>query len=159
MKRTVYIETTVVSYVTARHSADPVILGHQEATHELWPRLLNDYRTYVSALVIQEAGRGNPEQAQRRLDELAPFPVLQATDEARALAAAIMAGGGIPPEYPEDAGHVAVAAINGIEVVLTWNFAHLNNPFTRLKIREIVQAAGYACPEICSPDELLESER
>lgn len=159
MKRTVYVETTVVSYLTARPSSDPLIAAHQQATRALWPRLLSGFETYVSDLVLQEAGRGNPEQAQERLDALEPFPALDATDEAKALAARILAGGGIPPEYPEDAGHVAIAAINGIEVILTWNFAHLNNPFTRMKIRQIVQGAGHACPEICSPEELLEAEQ
>jgi predicted nucleic acid-binding protein len=159
MKRTVYIETTVVSYLTAMPSSDPLIAGHQKSTRDLWPLLLADYETYVSDLVLQEAGRGNPEQARERLNALEPFHALDATEEARALAARIIADGGIPLEYPEDAGHVAIAALNGIEVVLTWNFAHLNNPFTRMKIRKIVEHAGYACPEICSPDELLEADR
>jgi len=67
--------------------------------------------------------------------------------------------GGIPAEYPEDAPHIAVAAVNGIEVVITWNFAHLNNPFTRMMVRRIVEAVGYECPEICSPEELLEVDK
>ena len=159
MKRTVYIETSVVSYLRARPSNAPLIAGHQQTTRDLWPQLLADYETYVSVLVLQEAGRGNVEQARERLSALKPFPALDATDEAQALAAQIIAGGGIPAEYPEDAGHVAIAAVNGIEVILTWNFGHLNNPFTRMRIREIVQGAGYACPEICSPEELLEANR
>jgi len=159
MKQTVYIETTVVSYLTARPSSDPAIAEHQRLTRALWPRLLSDYDTYVSVLVLQEAGRGNPEQAQQRLEAIHPMIPLDATDEVLALAAQIIAGGGIPAEYPEDAGHVAVAAVNGIEVILTWNFAHLNNPFTRMRIRKIVEEAGYACPEICSPEELLEEDR
>ena len=72
------------------------------------------------------------------------------------LAEKIIAGRGIPAEYPEDALHIAVAAVNGIEVLITWNFAHLNNPFTRRAIRRIVEEEGYVCPEICSPEELLE---
>ena len=69
-----------------------------------------------------------------------------------------MEGRGIPSEYPEDALHIAVAAINGIEVVVTWNFAHLSNPFTRMMIRQIVENEGHVCPEICSPEELLENK-
>jgi hypothetical protein len=72
------------------------------------------------------------------------------------LAEKIIAGRGIPEEYPEDALHIAVAAVNGMEVVITWNFAHLNNPFTRMMVRQTVENAGYGCPEICSPEELLE---
>jgi predicted nucleic acid-binding protein len=83
--------------------------------------------------------------------------MLDIDEEARVLAETIIAGKAIPEEYPEDALHVAVAAVNGIQVLVTWNFTHLNNPFTRMMVRQVVQNAGYECPEICSPDELLES--
>jgi predicted nucleic acid-binding protein len=159
MKKRVYVETTVVSYLTARPSRDVMIAGHQEATRDLWPKLASDFETYVSALVHDEAGHGDPEQARKRLEAIAPFPMVEIDDEARALAEEIIDGRAIPEEYPEDALHVAVAAVNGMDVLVTWNFTHLNNPFTRMMIRQAVENAGYECPEICSPDELLESDR
>jgi len=82
--------------------------------------------------------------------------MLDIEEEARFLAEKTITGRGIPAEYPEDALHIAVAAVNGIEVLITWNFAHMNNPFTRRAIRRIVEEEGYVCPEICSPEELLE---
>jgi hypothetical protein len=82
--------------------------------------------------------------------------MLDIDEEVRALAGNIITGSGIPSNYPEDALHIAVAAVNNIDVIITWNFAHLNNPFTRKAIRQIVEGEGYLCPEICSPDELLE---
>ena len=85
--------------------------------------------------------------------------MLDIVEEARALAQEIIAGKAIPPEYPVDALHIAVAAVNGIHILLTWNFAHMNNPFTRMMVRQVVQNAGYECPEICSRDELLESNQ
>jgi predicted nucleic acid-binding protein len=159
MKKHVYIETTVVSYLIAKPSRDIMIAGHQEVTRELWPKLSSSYETYISALVFEEAGRGDPDQARMRLTAIAGFSMLDIDDEARSLAEKIIAEKGIPAEYPEDALHIAVAAANGIEVIITWNFAHLNNPFTRKKIRKIVEAEGYSCPEICSPEELLEVEK
>lgn len=84
------------------------------------------------------------------------FPRLDVDDEARVLAEKIILRKAIPGEYPEDALHIAVAAVNGMEVILTWNFAHLNNPFTRRMVRQVVEGEGYECPEICSPEELLE---
>ena len=158
MKRTLYIETTVVSYFTARPSRDLLVAGHQEATRELWPSLATVYDTYVSALVYEEAARGDAEQAARRLAAIKPFRMLDVDEDARTLAERIVAGKGVPREYPEDALHIAVAAVNGIAAVVTWNFAHLSNPFTRMMVRQIVENEGYACPEICSPEELLESE-
>jgi predicted nucleic acid-binding protein len=156
MKKRVYVETTVVSYLTARPSRDIIVAGHQEATRDLWPRLVDKHETYISAMVYEEAAKGDTEQARVRLEAIEPFPMLDIDDEARALAEKIVAGRGIPAEHPEDALHIAVAAVNGIEVVITWNFAHLNNPFTRRVVRQIVEKEGYVCPEICSPEELLE---
>jgi predicted nucleic acid-binding protein len=157
MKRKLYIETTVVSYLAARPSRDLLVAGHQEATRELWPSLTTDYDTYVSALVYEEVARGDVEQASRRLAAIEPFRMLDIDEDARILAERIVAGRGVPQEYPEDALHIAIAAVNGIDVVVTWNFAHLSNPFTRMTVRQIVQHEGYVCPEICSPEELLES--
>jgi len=156
MKKRLYIETTVVSYLTAKPSRDIMVAGHQEATRELWPELSAKYETYISALVFEEVRKGDPDQAQMRIEAIEPFPMLDIDDEARTLAQKIITGKGIPVEYPEDALHIAVAAVNGIEVVITWNFAHLNNPFTRKMVRQIIEGEGYGCPEICSPEELLE---
>lgn len=159
MKKQIYIETTVVSYFTAHPSRDIMIAGHQEATRRLWPELKEKYETYVSALVYDEAGKGDPEQAKKRLKAIEPFSMLDIDDDAKALAQRIVFKGGISEKYPEDALHIAVAAVNGIEAIVTWNFAHMNNPFTRGAVRRIVENEGYACPEICSPEELWEADK
>lgn len=125
----------------------------------MWPQLVSSYETYISALVYEESRKGDPEQAARRLDAIKSFRMLDIVDEARILAGKIIGGGGIPEEYPEDALHVAVAAVNGMDVIVTWNFAHLNNPFTRMMIRQIIENEGYRSPEICSPEELLEVDK
>ena len=88
-----------------------------------------------------------------------PFRMLDIDDGARILGEKIVAGRGIPEEHPEDALHIAVAAVNGMDVLVTWNFADLNNPFTRVMIRQIIENEGFLCPEICSPEELLEIDR
>jgi len=159
MDKRIYIETSVVSYFTARPSRDLVVAGHQEATRTLWPLLMQQATACVSALVHQEASQGDAEQAAKRLEVIDGFPMLDVTPEAEALSDKLLAAGAIPQEYPEDALHIAVAAVNGVDVLLTWNFAHLNNPNTRRLARRVVENAGYVCPEICSPDELLESDR
>jgi predicted nucleic acid-binding protein len=159
MKKRVYIETTVVSYFTARPSRDIIVAGHQETTRDLWPDLAAKYETYISALVYQEAGKSDPDQARMRLAAVESFPMLEINEEAKFLADRIITDRGIPAEYPEDALHIAVAAVNGMDVLATWNFAHLNNPFTRRAVRRIVEHEGYLCPEICSPQELLEVDQ
>lgn len=155
--RSVYVETTVVSYYTARPSRDVIIAGRQESTRALWPRLISDYISFVSILVRREASQGDEKQAVLRLQAVEAFSVLALDEAAKILAAGIIEAGGIPAEFQEDAFHIAIASVNGMDVLVTWNFAHLNNPFTRMKVRQIVENAGYQCPEICSPDELLEA--
>jgi predicted nucleic acid-binding protein len=136
-----------------------MVAGHQQATRELWPKFGAEYEAYVSALVYEEAARGDPDQAQLRLAAMKAFPMLDIDEDARALAEKIISGRGIPAEYPEDALHIAVAAVNGMDVLVTWNFAHINNPFTRIMVRKTVENEGYSCPEICSPEELLEGDK
>lgn len=109
--------------------------------------------------MYDEARKGDVNQSQARLEAIKPFRMLDIDDEARNLAEMIIDGKAIPAEYPEDALHVGVASVNGMDAVLTWNSAHLNSPFTRLPVREIIESGGYACPEICSPLELLEIDR
>ena len=77
------------------------------------------------------------------------------TPEAERLAQSLIDGRGIPAEYPEDALHIAVAAIAGMDFIVTWNFSHINNPFTKMMIRQAVENEGYECPEVVSPDAFL----
>lgn len=158
MRKRVYIETTVVSYYCSKLSKSLLVSAQQKATRLLWPRLTLDFKGYVSALVFDEASKGNKHQAAARLRAIAHFEMLEVEDEAQVLALHILEDRAMPREYPEDALHIAVCAVNGMDLLLTWNFAHLNNPFTRLRIRRSVEARGFECPEICSPNELLELE-
>jgi hypothetical protein len=159
MKQKLYIETSVVSYLAARPSRDLLIAARQEATAEFWSKLHSSgFTGYVSTLVHQEAQQGDPEQAQKRTGTISSLIVLDIDKEAQALAEKILAAGAVPSEYPDDALHMAVAAVNGMDVLITWNFAHLNNPIARINIRRIVEDNSYQCPEVCSPEELLEIE-
>lgn len=108
--------------------------------------------------MVEEAEKGHPEAAASRLKEIERIPLLEITNEAEELASALIAGSAIPESEPEDAPHLGIAASNGMDIVVTWNFKHLNNPFTRLLVRQVIENAGYTCPEICSPEELLEGE-
>lgn len=159
MNKRIYIETTVVSYLTAKPSRDILVAGHQDATRELWFSLSSKYEAYISALVFEEVGRGDQDQARMRREAIKSFAMLDVDDEARLLAEKIILRKAVPAEHPEDALHIAIAAVNGMDVILTWNFAHLNNPFTRKLVRQAIEGEGYECPEICSPEELLEADK
>jgi len=158
MKETVYIETSVVSYFTSKPCRDLVIAGRQEITREKWPKILEFFEVYISALVLQEAEQGDTEAAQKRLNVMTSLPVLAITGEVEKLASILISEGPIPDKNPEDALHIAIATVNGIDYLLTWNFAHINNAQMKSKITSIVEKHGYRCPIICSPEELLGEE-
>ncbi len=60
--------------------------------------------------------------------------------------------------FPEDALHIAVAAVNNVDFIVTWNFKHINNPALKRYIGNVVLGMGYGMPEICSPEELEEAD-
>jgi predicted nucleic acid-binding protein len=153
MKTSLYIETSVVSYFTARLSKNLVIAGHQAATADFWERL-PQYEVYISELVLQEAGAGDAGAARARLDAIKDFAQLVIDGDCKTLARTLIDQGAIPAQYPEDALHIAVASIHGIDLLVTWNFKHMNNSTLRGKIRSTIIDAGWSCPDICSPEEV-----
>ena len=155
MGATVYIEISIVSYLTARPSRDLVIAARQEITYEIWPRLSEQFERFISALVIQEASRGDEEAAAKRLGAISEMPVLGISQEAHDVAQALLSQGAIPAGSEEDALHIAIACVNGMEFLLTWNFSHINNAFKKAKIVRVVEDLGFAAPVICSPEELI----
>lgn len=155
MKETVYLETSIISYYTSKPNRDLVIAGRQEITREKWPKILDFFEPYISALVIQEAEQGDQQAAKERLEAIFGLPILAINESTEELALILIKDGPIPPKYPEDALHIAVAAVNGMDYLLTWNFAHINNAQKKFNIISIIEHCGYRCPIICSPDELL----
>jgi predicted nucleic acid-binding protein len=155
MKPKVYIETSVVSYYTSRPSRDLVTAARQQVTREWWEESRNKFETYISILVLEEAKGGDPSAAEKRLEAINEMPVLKITDEAEKLAAILVKSGPISEEQPEDALHIALATVNGVDFLLTWNFNHINNAIIKKGIIKIAENQGYECPVICSPEELI----
>lgn len=150
----VYIETTFVSYLTARPSCDVVIAGHQQSTHEWWDQSRADYELCTSQLVLQEAGAGDPQAAQDRLVILKAMTLLDTTEEAVMLADELMRARALPEKAADDALHIAVAAHQKISYLLTWNCRHMANATMRPVIEAVCASKGYKVPIICTPEEL-----
>lgn len=157
MAQRVYIETTFVSYLTARPSRDVVIAGHQQSTHEWWDTRRTSYELCVSQLVLDEAGAGDALAAQERLAALRPMLVLETTVEALELAKELLQAAALPAKAANDALHIAVAATKAVPYLLTWNCRHLANAVMRPLIEAGCSAKGFKAPIICTPDELLGS--
>lgn len=154
MKKKVYIESSVVSYYTAKPSRDIVAAARQEITREYWPKVLKSYNCYISVLVVQEAEKGDAEAAKVRLDVISALPILRIDAEIEKLARGLIDEGVVPKKCPEDALHIALAAVNDMEYLLTWNFKHINNAQMKKRVAKVIEELGYECPVICSPDEL-----
>src|SRR5437868_12922431 len=154
----VYIETTFVSYLTARASRDVVMAGHQQVTHEWWDTRRASYELCVSQLVLDEAGAGDAQAAQERLLVLRPMLVLETTADALALAKELLQAGALPAKAVAVALHIAVAATKAVPYLLTWNCRHLASAVMRPVIETVCTAKGFKAPIICTPEELLESK-
>lgn len=156
MVPTVYIETSVVSYLTSRPSRDLVTAAHQRLTLEWWSGIRPAFNVVVSELVLQEAALGDPESAHRRLAAISGLPVLVMTEAGRDLARSLLADAAIPETALADALHIAIAAENGASYLLTWNCRHIANARARHAIERTLRASGYDPPVLCTPEELLE---
>lgn len=152
----VYIETTVVSYLTAQPSRDVVIGGHQQITHDWWNTRRTNYELCISALVLDEAGAGDVQAAQERLLILQPMLVIETTANAFELAEKLLRAGALPRKAAADALHIAIAATKAIPYLLTWNCRHLANATMRPIIEAVCISQGLKAPIICTPEELLE---
>ena len=155
MNQKVYVETSIVSYYIGRPSRDLVIAARQQLTREWWEEHQRAFAVYISVLVLEEAGEGDPLAATRRLEALEGVPILGLTTEIEDLATGLVADGPIPENHTEDALHIAIASVNGMDFLLTWNFTHINNAIMKREITKICEGRGYECPILCSPDELV----
>ncbi len=150
----VYIETTIVSYLTARRSRDLVVAGHQQITHEWWDKSRADYELCTSQLVLQEAGVGDPQAAQERLAMLKAMTLIDTEEDAIILAEELLRLRSLPEKAADDALHIAIAAQQKIPYLLTWNCRHMANATMRSSIETVCASKGFRMPIICTPEQL-----
>ncbi len=153
----VYLETSIVSYVSAFPSRDLVVAGHQQVTRDWWDQRTT-YELFVSEAVIAEASRGDGDAVRRRLEVLDGIPVLPMAEEARVLAHTLLGAAALPAKAAFDALHVALAAVHGMEYLLTWNCTHLANAAIRPQLELLCWKAGYRPATICTPLELVQED-
>jgi predicted nucleic acid-binding protein len=153
MKPKVYIETSIPSYLTAWRSRDLIVAANQGITKEWWDSR-EQFDLYISALVIQEFGAGNPETAQKRLEQLDDITELNVTEEVERFAEVFIQKVPLPEKARIDALHIAVAVLSGMDYLLTWNCTHIANAILHPKLEAICREFGYEPPTICTPQEL-----
>ncbi len=154
-RKKVYIETTIPSYLTARPASDLIGAAWQKSTSDWWDRQRARFDLYTSDVTMEEAGRGDPEAARRRIDVLWGVPLLELTEVSVGIAERLLSEGVLPEGATDDALHVGVSSAHGMDYLLTWNFRHLDNAEKKPTMRRVVEASGFTLPEICTPLELM----
>ena len=155
MKPRLYLETTIPSYLVARPNRDIQIASDQAATHQWWSAHCNDFEMFVSAAVLREISRGDPEMAAVRFEKIKHLAILAPTGESESLAERLLAENIIPAKAADDATHIALAAAHAMDFLLTWNCKHINNRFTIRRIERACAKSGFTCPVIATPTELM----
>jgi len=153
--QSVYIETSIVSYLTARPTGDLLAAAWQKTTHDWWDMQRGRFDLYTSDVSIEEAEKGDPGAAARRIETLSKLPLLAITDAVVTLSKTLIKRKALPAVAFNDALHIAVSAVHEMDYLLTWNFRHLDNAETKPIIRAVCIAGGYSTPEICTPQELM----
>ena len=156
MKPSVYIESTVISYVTAFQSRDIVIAAHQQITLEWWNSIMPRITPFISQIVIDEISRGDTGAARLRLNAVKNFSSLAMQPEVADLADEYFRAIAIPQSKKADAYHLAMAAFHGMEYLVTWNCTHIAGARTRMIVEGINEIKDIATPVICTPEELME---
>ncbi len=151
------IETSIPSYLTAWRSRDLIMAANQEITKEWWENR-EQFDLYISALVLHEVAAGDPDAAQKRLEQLDDIPELDITEKAEEFADILIKKIPLPGKARLDALHIAVATLSGMDYLLTWNCSHIANAVLRPKIERICREFGYEPPTICTPQELTRCE-
>jgi len=152
---TVYIETSIVSYLRQKPSSQVVAAARQILTHQWWADERQNYELVTSQYVIDEASGGDSVLALERLELLDGVPLLPDAPEIPQIAQRIMSLGILPPNAQVDALHISAAAHHRIQYLLTWNCKHIANAKILPRIHAVLGSLGIPIPIICTPEELL----
>lgn len=152
---TVYLETTIPSYLASRPASDLILAGEQLLTHQWWENKRHLFQLYVSELVIDEASAGDSVAAKKRLSLIEDLNVLAADAKTKQLTEALIGSGLIPSKASADAIHVATACRYEIDILLTWNCRHIANAQILRSLSKVVEKNGYQLPVVCTPIELM----
>lgn len=151
----VYIETSVVSYLVARPNRDPVTAWRQQITNEWWVARRGQFACVISQEVIAEALEGDAVMAAKRMEALRDLPLIAGGAESAKLAADLLERGLFPANARADANHLAVATGAAVDYLLTWNYRHLANAQVLRQLENYLGGRGLHLPRVCTPEELM----
>ncbi len=158
MKEKIYIETTVISYYVARPSRDIVIASRQQSTIEWWEYYKKEYECYMSTFVLEEISRGDKDLSNHRIELVKNMILLSEDEEVTELAEKYYDELKIPAKAKLDVFHIAIATLNEMDYILSWNMSHIVNPRLFKKIKKVNDEFGIKTPLICTPEMLIGDE-
>lgn len=132
-----------------------MVAAHQQISAYWWEYSRKGFDLCTSQLVVDEARRGDPEVAQRRLELLDDMALLEVTDPARALATTIVQEGLLSRKALPDALHIAIATVHRVDYLVTWNCSHIANAIILPRVATICERFDLLLPYVCTPEELL----
>jgi hypothetical protein len=155
---TVYIETSIVSYLRQRPSTLVIAAARQLLTRRWWDVERHNYDLVTSQYVLDEAAEGDATLAADRLESLSAIPLLELTPEVAQIATEILSRAILPAQAQVDALHIAVTAVHAIDYLLTWNCTHIANARIVPRIRQVLSELGKSIPIICTPEEMVDDD-
>ena len=156
MKLRVYVETSVISYLTNRPALDVITAGHQVTTLQWWDKQRANFDVVISQFVLDEISAGDPVAEAKRIASVENIALLDTSPtEIAVLAQALLDGGALPRKAFLDASRIAVCAVLGVDVLLTWNFKHIANGAMMRHIERVCIENGFDCPQLLTPWQML----
>ena len=156
MKPSVYIETTIPSYLTAWQSPQIVMAARQQITHDWWNNHRDNFDLFISQVVLDESGGGDPDASAKRLEVLRGIDVLEPPENVGQIVDALLKQVPLPENAANDALHIAISVGNGIDYLLTWNCRHIANATLHTRMEAVCETLGFELPTICTPEQLIE---
>jgi predicted nucleic acid-binding protein len=155
MTESLYLETSIIGYLTVRQSTNLIIAANAAITQNWWDTRRKQFTLYISEVVLEEVGRGDVEIATKRLEILRDLPLLEINEAVEELARQFLAKSNLPAKASDDALHIALATVYKLNYLLTWNCKHIANAQIQKKLSQISSQYGYELPIICTPYELI----
>lgn len=155
---TVYVETTIPSYLTAAPSRDLVVAAQQQITREWWATAKDRFELFVSEAVLQEIRAGDPDMTARRMQIVDGLPVLDVTSQVDSLVEVYQERLGLPDRARPDIVHIAISVAYELDYLLTWNCAHIANGHVIRSLMEVNHVLGRFTPLLLTPDQLLQPQ-
>ena len=156
-KKRVYLETSVISYLTARPSRSAMQAAQQDATKLWWREHRPLFDVFVSELVDEEIEQGDANAVRRRQESVVMLERKPITDEAVELTDRLLRAHALPRNAHEDAMHVALATVHEMDILLTWNCRHIANVVVEPRIMATIIEANYKPPRITTPEKMLKA--